>query len=211
MSGILRVGTIQSSDANGDLNFDFSGAVQGPSLDRIGASVLVANGVLSANVSTLDFTDLDFSKYLCYKFFLQRFLPATDSVSLRARVSSDNGISFDSGASDYSTAKLTVRTTTTDTSVGGDDAEAYIELAGSIGNSSTNYEGVSMEATLMHRPGREIDLIAHCVTKDIVPSPRSNLSIGRRSSGNTYDAIRFYYSSGDIRDNASWAVHAFKY
>lgn len=60
---------------------------------------LLSTAVISSD-ATVEFTGLTDS-YKRFFIELMNVLPATDNVSLEMRTSSDGGVSFDSGASDY--------------------------------------------------------------------------------------------------------------
>lgn len=65
-----------------------------------GGRVLLATKTASAS-ATLDFTEFNNAAYKWYEFELENVKPATDGVYLRARVSTDGGATYDSGASNY--------------------------------------------------------------------------------------------------------------
>lgn len=62
--------------------------------------VLLATRTASASAS-LDFTSLITSTYDTYVFEIQDIVPTTNSVSFGLRTSTNNGVSWDSGGSDY--------------------------------------------------------------------------------------------------------------
>jgi hypothetical protein len=63
---------------------------------------LTSSGVVS-DVASVAFTQFDATKYDHYQFWFQNVIPVTDDVQLHGFTSSDEGNSYDTGASDYRT------------------------------------------------------------------------------------------------------------
>lgn len=84
-----------------DSNLTKRDTVQGI-LDLVGTGALVYLGSATASASaTLDLTSYITNTYNQYKIVLEDIKPATGAGQLRLRVSSNNGSSWDTGATDY--------------------------------------------------------------------------------------------------------------
>jgi len=178
--------TADSAEASG---VKWAAAAGGGSLE------FIATGTASASAS-LDFTGLS-TTYFGYMCILESILPATDGQDLNLLVSTDNGSTFKTGASDYAWAWEEQQQATTNSSA--DSADSRMNLADAVGNVATE----------------QVDGILYIVN----PAGTSNLTYvnfhGRREStsgtpysritmGGSYltaeanDAIRFIFASGNI-------------
>ena len=77
--------------------------------ETAGAMVKISTATASTSAS-IDFTDLT-STYFMYIIRFNDLAPATDATTLFLRTSTDNGVSFDSGASDYAWSMNIVKQT----------------------------------------------------------------------------------------------------
>jgi len=135
--------------------------------------------------ATLDFTAFDASLYDAYLFILANVVPATDTVQLYLRTSTDGGSSFDSGSSDYDWVAVS-------------SSESEIALTANVG-SAAGEGGASGQVMLFgpHLAQRTIfkgDLGYQ--TPAGVIAERS--SFGMRNAAEDVNAVRFLYSSGNI-------------
>lgn len=151
----------------------------------------------AASSATVDFTSLS-SSYLMYMIVLNKVLPATDSVDLLVRTSTDNGSSYDSGAGNYQWGLLSYQAgaastfSSSDTSikiagttqrvsnVAGEGVSGVVEL---IGHSDVAYGTITSRLTYMGASTNyaSIDLVS-----------------GKRVTAADIDAMRFLFSSGNI-------------
>lgn len=96
LSGIVELATLAEVNTGTD-------TAKAVTPDTLKDSDLTALQLIStttiSNDSTVEFTDLD--QYSSYKFILHNVVPATDAVKFYARVSTDNGSTYKTGASDY--------------------------------------------------------------------------------------------------------------
>lgn len=150
----------------------------------------------------VDFTNLtDFSSY---KFIFENVRPLTTDTSLRMRISTDNGATFKSGASDYKWANLSI----TDTGVSnpeGDNADTAIVLSSRnspfrmSGNTQYGWSG----EILLTNPRSDIDRFRCKWSGGYLNS--SGLYTYNSGSGsydldnNAVDSVRFLMSSGTFR------------
>lgn len=103
---------------------------------------LVKIGTATASSSaSIEFTDLS-STYFLYILRYNDLLPATDATTLYFRTSTDNGSTFDSGASDYAWNALLISETGAPT--GYDDiADGLIEIMGPAASSDEMGSGAN--------------------------------------------------------------------
>lgn len=154
--------------------------------------------------ASIDFTDLD-STYHAYVVVITDVLPATDERTLNIRTSSNNGVSFDAGASDYRWKMVTgladvnadaredqadsqIRMMSDQTAGGGPYPQGNgVNEQGSFtvwiyDPSNTKYTKVFSQGTYFRSDG---DIEYVCVG-------------GVRQSTTAVNAIRFLYASGNI-------------
>lgn len=101
--------------------------------------VLLATRTASASAS-LDFTSLITSTYDTYVFEIQDIVPTTNSVSFGVRTSTNNGVAWDSGSSDYVIAGRSNNS-------GSATFEALNNAGSIIGTISSPSIGLSTDAT----------------------------------------------------------------
>lgn len=148
----------------------------------------------AANSATLDFTEFDATKYSSYLFVLESIIPDTDGAAPYVRTSSNNGSSYDEGASDYSWGYMEPNTSI----VVADSADSEVTLSAGVG-SDANEVGVFLSLTL-YAPDRSqytvVSWQGGWVNGSNVALPL--YGTGRRLSAADVDAIRFLFSSGNI-------------
>ena len=162
-----------------------------------GAWTLISTSTASTS-ATIDFTGLS-STYFQYMVVASNIQPVTDGVELFFRTSTDNGSSYDSGASDYKWVFNSYRLNNTPSNSNvGDTADSQIRInVTGLGNaaneqnnlvlyisnpSDTNYTNIHGTAMITQNDG------------DVY----MNHFAGQRISGADVDAIRFLMSSGNI-------------
>lgn len=108
-----------------------------------GAWEPIQTQTISSAVASVDFTTGIDSSYKAYAIVLSHIRPSSDGSDLWLRTSTNTGVSFDSGASDYATTEISISGTSTFASVN-DQAEAQIELAFGVGNAlNESYSGIA--------------------------------------------------------------------
>ncbi len=196
---VTEADTISSND--NDTTIPTSAAVKSY-VDGVsgGAPVLLATKTASAS-ATLDFTEFNNSIYSRYKFVLKNVKPSTDSVYLMLRLSTNDGSSYDSGASDYQYNTLS-REMSGNTSSSSSAATSVVLTptggSSTIGN-ATNEKGVQAEIDLMNAAVTNRAFIyGHYLldngSGDIVHGHVS----GRRNTDQDTTGLRFLFSSGNI-------------
>lgn len=160
--------------------------------------VLLATKTASAS-ATLDFTELSNGTYRRYEFEIEDIKPATDNVSLHARTSTDGGSTYDAGASDYNYA-VTGFGGGTATQAGSSAAtEMQVNGGLTVGNAAAEY-GVSGMLTLYGAASASVytRLQGHVSYYNTAGNLITVQFAGSRLSAADVDAVRFFFSSGNI-------------
>ena len=157
-----------------------------------GAWTFLASATASAS-ATLDFTTGLTSTYNLYVFIFDRVLNATNTQEFLVRTSTDGGSTYDAGASDYAYSlesnNLTINDITNDNGALGINV---INTAGETGVSGFVYLFSPSDATRCMMVGRtgfydNTDFQETCMVSSNVRHATANV-----------DAVRFFYSSGNI-------------
>jgi hypothetical protein len=174
---------------------------------------LATSGTVT-NVSSLDLVMTDWSSYRGVRFVLYNFVPATDDVELWMRVSTDGGVSYDAGASDYSWSGVVTRDNYGSTIVSNDNADSEILLAGNVtaGESVSNVAnegGVDviidlLGHTLVRYP--RVQVVSSTWFAATVPDTFTGRWGAHREAAQNTDAVRFLFESGNIA-SGSYAVY----
>lgn len=151
----------------------------------------------ASNSATIDLTGFS-STYIAYKIFITNLAVATDAQALWMRTSTDGGNNFDAGASDYGWGSVATQFTATPTPTGaGDDADAQIVLASSLGNAAN--EIASFEISIFNP-----NAAAYCHVKWEGVYTNGSTALfhisggGARLAAADVDAIRFLAASGNL-------------
>ena len=154
--------------------------------------------------ATIDFTGFDDASYDAYLLVLINVIPVTDNVSAMVRTSTDGGVGFDAGASDYAWSIVHQDdggTLAADT----DAADGAMDLRGDaassqIGSAAGEY---GMSGTVwIFGPGLAND--THFKWEVMYESssasavPNTTRGGGYRISAADVDAIQFLFSSGNV-------------
>jgi hypothetical protein len=177
---------------------------KGDYLQQAGLQRLAYGTVASA--ASLDIVLTNYTGYRALKFVLTGYVPETDNTDLHMLTSTDAGVSFDTGASDYAWAEFFLVATAGGTSGdAGDNADSKIQLGSGYGNGTG--ENASLEVTLYDRTSALTKLIeAMTVNHDQGGAIERSSFVGARLSTADIDAVRFIPSSGDIA-SVDWAVY----
>lgn len=164
-----------------------------------GSWTKISSSTASAS-ATIDFTGLS-STYKAYMVVLDHVAPATDDVALLVRTSTNNGSSYDSGASDYIYYVDGVQSNAAangTSSAGATSIALTSSGAGSgIGNSTS--ESISGYVHIIgHSTAAYGQLVWQTVFSNTVPRLVYNNGAGQRVTAADIDAIRFLMSSGNI-------------
>lgn len=155
----------------------------------------------AANVAQLDFTSLITSEFDEYIFKLYDIVPVTDSAALWMRTSTNNGSSFDVGASDYITAgRQNASGSATTSSIGNAGTVAALLSSPTTGLSTNTARSLSGEVKLFNPLNatrfRIIQSLVHFIgtTGELLDVSGSH----SRVASADIDAVRFLMSTGNI-------------
>lgn len=160
--------------------------------------VFLGSQVASAS-ATLDFTSLISSTYNVYIFEFENILPATDNVDFLMRTSTDNGSSYDAGASDYQFANFVNNTGSFSTDDVCSAGATAIKIAPTIDSGSTT-GGINGYAKL-YNPlnASQYKSVEYHVNGFLNDNQFYNqIGSGWRVATADIDAVRFLMSSGNI-------------
>lgn len=150
--------------------------------------------------ATLDFTAFNNATYRYYEFELENVKPATDGTTLIMRFSTNAGVSYDAGASDYTHQGLGQGGGGV-AAVEGASATSGINLSifNNLGNAAGEF-GVTGRLTLYHAGDAASSTRVH---GEISYENSSTVMVvwkvaGRRLTAQDTDAVRFLMSSGNI-------------
>lgn len=166
------------------------GAVSGA-----GAWELISSATASASAN-ISFTNLT-SAYEVYEVVIHDFVPATDGSTLIMRTSSNNGVSYDSGASDYAWQGLYKNNGTATAGVVADNADSGILIFSSAGAAANE---TSSGTVRIYKPSTAT------YTKVFHESANTNnngeitcqIVAGVRFAASAVDAIQFLMTAGNI-------------
>lgn len=170
--------------------------------------VRLASGTVSA-AATLDLVLSAYTAYRGLLFKFSAFVPATDSVSFQARVSSDGGASYNAGATDYRYTSFgsfddSATTTSATRSTGG---STITMTNGTVGNVASS-EGIEGFVWLLNQTATGRHSRLHWDINAILENGVAHRcsGVGRRQTSQDTDAIRFLFSSGNIA-SGNYAVY----
>jgi len=161
--------------------------------DKAPLSVQTASSSASLNF-------INIGNYAFVEFIIVDLLPATDDVELWIRTSTNNGSSYDSGASDYGWAHLG-RTggTTQAVSTGTDSKIILCQGAAGLDVSNVSGEGVSGSLRLYNPTGTTSRRITHQIGFINGNGAQTTYTgTGSRLTAADVDAVQFLFSSGNI-------------
>ena len=148
----------------------------------------LASATASAS-ATVEFTSLIDSTYNMYLIVWEDVKPATDNVDFHFRTSSDGGVSFDSGASDYSYYLETSGTL----------GATFIKLSsGSRLGNDTNEKADGFMFLMNPSAASYTTLHSQCMYLGVTTNFIKAQVSGIRNSAADVDAIQFLMSSGNI-------------
>jgi hypothetical protein len=170
--------------------------------------VLLTSGTVSA-AATLDLVLTSYTAYRGILFNFSAFVPATDSVSFQARVSSDGGASYNAGATDYRYTSFgsfddSSTTTSATRSTGG---SSIAMTNGTVGNVASS-EGIEGFVWLLNQTATGRHSRLHWDINAILENGVAHRcsGVGRRQTSQDTDAMRFLFSSGNIA-SGNYAVY----
>lgn len=185
-----------AAGTNGDVLTLASGVPSWAASGGGGAWELISTATASSS-ATISFTDLT-SSYFMYMVVIDQMIPATDAIVFRMRTSTNNGSSYDSGASDYAWSLLGNNGVTGSYS-SDDQSDSELQLTDSITVGSGAEEGLRGLLYLINPSAANY---THVNSYLSFVSSGGNIATayvaGARKSSADVDAIQFSCSSGNI-------------
>lgn len=153
-----------------------------------------------SNAAAVDFTGLT-SAYSSYVVEVIKCRAANDGVNFLLRTSSNNGVGFDSGGTDYSFGVGFHQNGGT-TSASGSTGAAEITLSGSAIGNDVNQEYINLNLRVMNPAQVAYGTMYWDGASNNQVSGQYTLfqGIGQRRAVAAFNAIRFYFSSGNIAE-----------
>lgn len=155
--------------------------------------------VTASNVATVDFTGLA-SDYDMYLVEVVKCQSETDGVNFLFKTSANNGSSFDGGASDYSYGVAFSQTPSGVTSRTGSAGVAEITLSGGAVGNDANQEYISLNMHVLRPSQVSYGTVYWDGALNAQTTGHYNIfqGVGQRRAEAAFNAIRFYFSSGNV-------------
>lgn len=160
-----------------------------------GDFVLLATATANAAFS-IDFTGLS-STHIEYQIVFTDIVVGTDAADLNFLTSTDAGVSYDTGVSDYAWGEFQYGISAPFSGTGNSAADARIRLINALGTGAN--ESVSGSVTIYNPSAATFTRLSGFVTgTNSSPTTLSNMMSGVRLSAADVDAVRFIASTGTI-------------
>ena len=158
------------------------------------ADVVLIDTKTASSSASITFTNLD-STYERYAVHISNIIPATNVSQLYVRTSSNNGSSYDSGASDYEVTNFGAWNTTSGT---GNATVSYMQVFPS--NLGTASNELAHAEVMLYSPSSSqyTYMKSDSVMLDHTGVHYIGVCAGYRASAAAVDAIQFIMSSGNI-------------
>lgn len=207
---MVRDAVIKSSNSDAKVSFsagtkDVINDLPAPTI----AQQLLTSGTVAA-AATLDIVLTAYTSYRAIKIVLTNFLPATDTVELWMRTSTDGGSSYNAGASEYMHASAQVYAdATTLYPLGQSSGDTKIVLSEAISNVAGE-GGVCGEVKIYGQSKTSGYVWASFDLVNVESGSATELMRafggGARLASADVDAVRFLFSSGNIT-SGDYAVY----
>ena len=149
----------------------------------------------ASNVASVSFTDLS-STYAKYVVEVMDYIPQTDNTDLRIRTSSNNGSSYDSGATDYAWGQQFIAFGGVG-GVGSSTGDTHIRAIGAVGNDTNEKVNMTLELT-SHDTTKYTDILYRLNGTISAGTMFTITGGGWRASAAIVDAIQITAESGNI-------------
>ena len=156
---------------------------------------VIASGTVS-RAASLDFINLS-ADYRAYMLVFDDLLPVSDAAFLWLRTDTNNGASFDEGASDYAHSRIDFPTGGTVTGTG-DDADKQIIITSDAGNASS--EGASGQIVVYGPADSSTNTKTTSTTAHVnsTSNMKTTTSAGFRGVAAVDNAFQLLFSTGNI-------------
>jgi hypothetical protein len=165
--------------------------------------VLLTSGTVT-NAATLDLVLTSYTAYRGIMFVLSGFIPATDDVALQMRLSSNGGVSYDAGASDYRYAYWGWSNSGTGNTQA---TTTLMELRSLVGNGAA--EGADSIIHLLNQTSTAIKpkVTARTVIYRANDTAENADMGGHRNNAQDTDAVRFFFSGASNIASGNYAAY----
>ena len=161
----------------------------------VGSMIYISTGT-AAGSATIDFTGLT-NAYSAYLIMIDKVNSSTDAVTLTFRTSTNNGVAYDAGASDYRWDNLFI----SQNSVAGQysEADTSITLSGGSHISNVANEVYSANVWIFNPSAAGFTrIVTQASYLSATPSSSTCAGGGTRVSVTPVNAVRFLMSAGNI-------------
>ena len=176
-----------------------------PAIDGSALTGLSAGGLAFisssdlVSVATADFTGFNSALYDSYVFTFANVIPATDNVHLGLRTSSNGGTSYDSGSTDYQYALFYQSTSTGAGGSNSGNGGNYQQLTVIRVGSNAGEDGVSGTVNILGpHLAKRTKMVINVTHTSTGEWETSTVGGGSRKSSADVDAVRFYFTAGNI-------------
>lgn len=168
------------------------------SLLAIPPALVLLDAKIASNSAQIDFTQFINSTYDTYVVEFFDVQPATTSTQLFLRTSSNAGVSFDAGASDYNFSFARTLSATSGTFTNQSAGATAIQITNDHSNSASRGSSGRIEFSNPVGTAKQKQFIFDCVNPYNGGEDGRNVGIGTRLSTSAINALRFIMSSGNI-------------
>ena len=151
--------------------------------------IYISTGTVAA--ASLDITDLT-TDYRAYALVFDDLTPVTDSVSFSLRTSTDNGSTFTSTAASYGHSRCDTAGLVTGVS------DTALQLLAGAGNVTGEIAGGIVYILNPMDSGGRTRVLSNINYVDATSTNRHVSGGGNRAAAEANDAIRFFFSTGNI-------------
>lgn len=166
-------------------------------VDSAGDMIHLSTQTASSSAQ-IDFTSLMSNTYRTYKVFINNLVPATDGTTLYIRVSTDNGSTFKSGASDYYTISQAMGSGIVANETQGATHVALNPSSYSMGNDTNEVGRLEVTVYGAHNTGVRTEITSFGGYESSSGYLVSAFANGFYNANTEVNAIRFLMSSGNI-------------
>ena len=156
---------------------------------------VIANGTVS-NAASLDIINLS-ADYRAYKLVFSNLLPVTDAANLEVRTDTNNGASFEAGASDYAWIFIAGNATAT-VGATGDNADDALRVTGGLSDTAGEEGHGHVMIVDPMNSGVPTGIISHISARNSSGNESTWAGGGRRLADEANNAIQFIFTTGNI-------------
>lgn len=184
--------------SNGSVWSVISGGGDMKATIRANESYTFLGSYTASSSASINITSKITSEFDTYFIEIQDLIPATDNTSLWLRTSTNNGTSWDTGASDYSYVITAVGSASATTFVTNAATDNAVVVSPALGNAA----GRSFDSTVKLYNPLNSSLYTNIRADNIYTATNGQIALatasGRRTSAAAVNAIQFLMSSGNI-------------